>query len=426
MNWYDGVPTGPQSDPKRLKKEYDEWMETNHPDKIDALSDDDMKQLLEEELAFSSAMSVEEYTLWHKWLEIHRKYPTKEVSTLFGTENVMVNPKDKHIIDKAKSMLWVPETTEDYLKLEPEMVLTDTNWLREHYHTVRLFGSTMRHNLNPGRNMYYLVIDKVTGKYLGVICITGDFLDLTPRDDYIGWTREQRSRVDGPLLNSCIGSSIVPTQPLGHDYVGGKLLALLCLSDTVQEDWKRRYGQTLAGVTTTSLYGSYSQYNGLKYWHKRGKSKGSIVFEPTRENLYKVRDWTNKRDPVRYFELYVGKRDNGQMLKRDFKFRMLNWVYSQLKIKDTKTDHQRGIYYSHLYENTAEFLREEIPAEKLKKRFDTSTEHLVKLWKDKYATKRINSLRDSDRVKNETLFYDELIYLSWDETKAKYLQDVGR
>ena len=141
MNWYDGVPTGPQSDPKRLKKEYDEWLETNHPDKIDALSDDDMKQLLEEELAFSSAMSVEEYTLWHKWLEIHRKYPTKEVSTLFGTENVMVNPKDKHIIDKAKSMLWVPETTEDYLKLEPEMVLTDTNWLREHYHTVRLFGS---------------------------------------------------------------------------------------------------------------------------------------------------------------------------------------------------------------------------------------------------------------------------------------------
>ena len=150
------------------------------------------------------------------------------------------------------------------------------------------------------------------------------------------------------------------------------------------------------------------------------------MFEPTRENLYKVRDWTNKRDPVRYFELYVGKRDNGQMLKRDFKFRMLNWVYSQLKIKDTKTDHQRGIYYSHLYENTAEFLREEIPAEKLKKRFDTSTDHLVQLWKDKYATKRINSLKESSRIKNETLFYDELIYLTWEETKEKYLKDVGR
>jgi len=89
----------------RLKEEYADWLETHHPDNTDALSDDDLKQLLEEELAFSSAMSVEEYTLWHKWCEIHIKYPTKETSTLFGTENVMLNGKDKNIIDKTKSML---------------------------------------------------------------------------------------------------------------------------------------------------------------------------------------------------------------------------------------------------------------------------------------------------------------------------------
>ena len=310
------------------------------------------------------------------------------------------------------------------MKLEPEMVLTDTQWLRDHYTAVRLFGSTMRHNNNIGRNMYHLVRDKVTGKYLGVICITGDFLDLAPRDNFIGWTREQRNA--GRLKHTCIGSSIVPTQPLGHDYVGGKLLALLCLSDEVQNEWKRRYGQILVGVTTTSLYGSYSQYNSLKYWNKRGKSSGSIVFEPTRATLYKVRDWANKRDPERYWEWYFALDDRGNKYKRDHKFRMLNWVYSQLKIKDTKTFHQRGIYFSHLYENTAEFLREDITEDKLKKRFDTSTEHLVQLWKDKYATKRINNLKDGDRVKNETLFYDELIYLSWEETKTKYLQDVGR
>ena len=93
----------------------------------------------------------------------------------------------------------------------------------------------------------------------------------------------------GRLKHTCIGSTILPTQPLGYNYVGGKLLALLCLSDEVQNEWKRRYGQTLVGVTTTSLYGSFSQYNNLKYWNKRGKSSGSIVFEPTRDTLYKVR-----------------------------------------------------------------------------------------------------------------------------------------
>ncbi len=33
-------------------------------------------------------------------------------------------------------------------------------------------------------------------------------------------------------------------------------MALLCLSDTVQKDWKRQYGDVLVGVTTTSLYPS--------------------------------------------------------------------------------------------------------------------------------------------------------------------------
>jgi hypothetical protein len=272
--------------------------------------------------------------------------------------------------------------------------------------------------------MFYLVRDKNSGKYLGVIVITGDFLDLAPRDNFIGWTRQQRN--DGRLKHTCIGSTILPTQPLGYNYVGGKLLALLCLSDEVQNEWKRRYGQTLVGVTTTSLYGSFSQYNNLKYWNKRGKSSGSIVFEPTRDTLYKVRDWVHKRDPVKYWEWYFALDDRGNKYKRDHKFRMLNWVYSQLKIKDTKTFHQRGIYFSHLYENTAEFLREDIPEEKLKKRFDTSTEHLVDLWKNRYASKRIKSLTESNRVKNETLFYDELIYLSWEDTKKKYLPDVGR
>jgi hypothetical protein len=51
---------------------------------------------------------------------------------------------------------------------------------------------------------------------------------------------------------------------------------------------------------------------------------------------------------------------------------------------------------------------------------------LVNLWKDKYAGKRIKSLIEQDRVSKETLFYDDLIYMDWEETKAKYLPQVGR
>ena len=193
----------------------------------------------------------------------------------------------------------------------------------------------------------------------------------------------------------------------------------------MQREWYSRYNQKLVGVTTTSLYGSFSQYNNLKHWNKRGKSAGSIVFEPTRATLYKIRDWVHKKDPVRYWEWYFALDDRGNKLKRDHKFRMLNWVYSQLKIKDTKTFHQRGIYFSQLYENTAEFLREDITEDKLKKKFDTSTEHLVDLWKNKYASKRIKSLTESNRVKNETLFYDELIICMGAGSISNWIREIG-
>jgi hypothetical protein len=409
----------------RLRQDYEKWLENNDPNKVECLSDDELRQLIMNELEYVSAMSVEEYVLYQKWCEIQRKYPTREVSTLFGQEQHLVESKQKHTIDKAKSMIWMPESPEDYLKLEPELILTDYNdWLLEQFQTIRTLCHTQRNHNNIGRNMYYLVVDKPTGKYLGVVTISSDFIDLTPRDNFVGWTREQRN--GGMLLHTAIGSSILPTQPLGYNYVGGKLLALLCLSDEVQNTWKERYGQTLVGVTTTSLYGSFSQYNNLRHWNKRGKTTGKVVFEPTRPTLYKIRDWVHKKDPVRYWELWFALNDKGQKYKRDHKFRMLGFVYSQLKIKNTESQHQRGIYFSHLYENTPEFLRQEITDDKLVKRFDTSTEYLVDLWKNKYASKRIKSLIGNDRVSNTSLFYDDLIYKSWDDTKEKYLEQVGR
>jgi hypothetical protein len=51
---------------------------------------------------------------------------------------------------------------------------------------------------------------------------------------------------------------------------------------------------------------------------------------------------------------------------------------------------------------------------------------LVGIWKDKFASKRIKSLVEQGRVSEGTLFYDDLIYMDWEETKKKYLPQVGR
>jgi serine protease inhibitor len=79
-----------------------------------------------------------------------------------------------------------------------------------------------------------------------------------------------------------------------------------------------------------------------------------------------------------------------------------------------------------LYDNSYEFLRGEIKEEQLVKSFDTSYEALVKIWKEKHAIGRIKQLIKKDKVSYDTLFYSDLIYLNWEETKAKYLGQVGR
>ena len=421
-----------------VQKQYDSYQE-NFVEK-DVLEKDELRQKIIDDLSYVSQMGVEEYTLYQKWLEIQMKYPTQETSTLFGVEQQLVNPEHEKLINESKNNIWFPEDPMDFEKLQPELVYTDSikdnqsaGTLTEKWNCVRTMTSTMKNSSNIGRNLHYLIRDKATGKYLGVICITGDFIDLTPRDDHIGWEREYKTN-SGKLNNSAIGSTIVPLQPLGFNYTGGKLLALLCLSDDVQRQWKENYGDTLVSVTTTSLYGKaktggLSQYDRLKHWKKMGYSKGSLSYELTKDTEKEMLKYAEKHYNDRYFLLYVAKRENGQTLKRDHRNRMRQFMYSRLDIpKDIiKSDHQRGIYWSSLYDNSREFLRGEIEENQLVKSIDTSTEALSELWKEKYARKRINNLINNDRINlNETLFYDELCFLSWEECKEKYLGEVGR
>ena len=73
---------------------------------------------------------------------------------------------------------------------------------------MRTFLSTMKNNSNIGRNLNFLIRDKKTEKLLGVTCMSSDFLDLTPRDEYIGWDREGKTQ--RMINHTCIGSTIVP------------------------------------------------------------------------------------------------------------------------------------------------------------------------------------------------------------------------
>ena len=437
-----------------IEVQWSKFLDENPSDKMPIVDENLLRARMLTELTYVSAMDVKEYTLYQKWHEIHSKFPTETVNTVFGDEETFLKDQvQSKYIAEAKSNIWIPESLDDYLDLEPILQYTDDSStgltkgvdgsdvsckiernmdLPVRCNALKSFITNGRNNSNIGRNLHFVVVDNKTGKYLGVVTISSDFLDLTPRDKYIGWDRTLKTQ-GGMINHTGIGSSIVPTQPLGYNFVGGKLLSLLCLSDEVQRLWKKQYGDVMVGVTTTSLYGNtkvggLSQYDGLDYWTKMGFTSGSVSYEPERETIYLIRDWLKSNHTRKYFEWYVAVKPTGQPHKRDHKNRSLQFVYAQMKIPKNlvRSDHARGIYFSELYTNTNEFLRGEIKEDKLIKKFDSSYESLVKIWKEKHARGRIGFLKKKNKVSYDTLFLDDLIYMNWEETKAKYLSQIGR
>ena len=422
-------------DPKDdVETQWKKWQQINPVDSFKHIDETELRQRIIDELTYISKMDVKEYTLFQKWCEVQEKYPSILVNDLWeGETRVLEDENQRRAIAQVKSNFWNPSNPEEYLNLQPELVYCNkADDLPELWNCIRTFSSTMKNNANIGRNLNFVVRDKVTKKYLGVICISSDFLDLTPRDNHIGWSRELKTQ-GGMINHTAIGSTIVPLQPLGFNYVGGKLLALLCLSSEIQDLWKKLYGDILVSVTTTSLYGrtkqdGLSQYDNLDHWLKMGFTAGSVSFEPLRETRYMIIDWLKENHTRKYFEWYVAKKPSGQPHKRDHKNRSLSFAYNKLTIPKNliKTDHARGIYWAPLYDKSAEFLRGECKEKDLTKLFDNRTESLVDIWKQKHAKPRIKQLMKKDRVSKETLFYDELTLLTWEETKSKYLGQVGR
>ena len=428
---------------KWVEEQWKIWSDENDISQVEDISESVLKSSIEKDLAFVSKMTVQEYTLYEKWIEVHEKYKTVETNNFFDDKPALVDPTQEAFIKTVKNNIWIPESPEDIDKLEPVLEFTDDTELNfngqkrrgdlsEKWNTLRTFLSTMKNNSNIGRQMFFIVKDNRSGKYLGVICISGDFMDLTPRDKFIGWDRQIKT-FEGKINHTAIGSSIVPTQPLGYSFTGGKLLAYLCLSDEVQNKWKEKYKDTLVGVTTTSLYGkakanTLSQYDGLKYWKRMGFTTGSVSFQPSRSVRNMIWVWLKKNHTRRYWEWHEAKRPNGQPLKRDHKNRALNFTYSKLDIPKEyiRTEHQRGIYFTKLYENTNEFLCGKIEEKDLIKKFDSSTESLVKVWKEKHAKKRVKSLVEQGRYNTDSHFYDDLIYMNWEECKNHFLGQVGR
>jgi hypothetical protein len=375
-----------------------------------------------------SAMDVKEQTLYKKWVELNQ-----DLHSSFGNLPAYASQYDN--IWRPTDIMNKELTIKEMNSIYPIVEIVKESDEASKWSDARRMIHTMDFTANPGRNVKVYVKDRDSGKLLGLISLGSDITSLGVRDQFIGWGKEDKF-TNGKLNNTTIATSIVSSQPFGYNFLGGKLVAALTTCDEIRNHWKDNYGDLLVGILTTSLYGIHSMYNGIPHFKTLGESKGLISIKPDDKFYTPWHQWL-KSTHKDWYDIYIMReRDrNGKSMGYDvgpvssMKQKTLNKIFKELGIKQGAYNHgfKRGVYFAGIYENGNDFLCSKIDEDKLimKPKFKQGIDYTMNWWKPK-AINRYERLHSEGKLKPETLFYYDVIGMSWDECKEKYLQEVGR
>lgn len=267
----------------------------------------------------------------------------------------------------------------------------------------------------PGKTIRIIVRETNTNKIVGFIRLGSPLVNSKPRNEWLGMVPNLS------LLNrhTIMGFIIVPTQPFGYNYLGGKLLSLLCCSHEVREEINKKYeGTNICCFETTSLYGSTkssSQYDGLKpYMRFKGLTDSDflpLLPGPLFKELEKVfKDHMSNDRSV----TLVKKDASSRKLKTQQK--MIAIIKSNLKnypeelqdfqdslIKFKNLTEKKRVYMSDYgFSNSREVLRgDQVKLEKNPVNYDKFYfDNMVQWWKNK-SSNRFDSLKNEGRLRRE-------------------------
>ena len=275
-----------------------------------------------------------------------------------------------------------------------------------------------------GRQIMMGIRETNTNTYVGFIRVASPVLSIKPRNEFFG-EKVQATTVNRNMIN---GAIIVPVQPFGYNYLGGKLLALISCSHTVRRMLKEKYGEKIETCffETTSLYGDLkgvSQYDGMKpFIRYQAMTESDLFLFPTEEvydpirrrmrELYGKEEWNgNTVDPkpsgpkMREFNKAISILKNhlrhyDEDTYKDF----LNFTKSSMKAKTKKR-----YYYSNFgFDNVKEHVNSngEIPLKEGQNFHKHELEYMFEWWKKK-AQKRYEKLRAEGRIRTEMEVYTE-------------------
>ena len=260
----------------------------------------------------------------------------------------------------------------------------------------------------PGKALKLAVKEKNTNKFVGFMRFGSPVINCKPRNDLLG------NVPNLTIFNktAIMGFVIVPCQPFGFNYLGGKLLAGLCCSHEVREKLNKKYDMNLVMFETTSLYGNTkgaSMYDGMK---PMLRYKGN-----TMSDFIPMLHGKPYLDLVEYVEDIIGK---GQLVKEGASSRKLKMTTGiiglvkkaldgddldnfKLTIANAKNLTEQKRYYVSNYgiENYIDIVNgktnEIVKAQNYDRYFDNE---IIEWWR-KLATKRFYKLQEEKRLRSE-------------------------
>ena len=277
-----------------------------------------------------------------------------------------------------------------------------------------LLGITSSHvNIRPvGRSIQLAVKEKNSGKFVGFIRLGSPVINCKPRNELLGQVFTQQPEWGKRFNESAMmGFVIVPSQPFGYNYLGGKLLAAICCSHTVREIVNKKYNMNLCLFETTSLYGSSkntSQYDGMKpYIRYQGLTESDFL---------PMMHGKPYSDLVEFVESKVGKvvEDGISSRKLKMSMKIISLTKAALKgepeledfnltIENAKKLTEQKRYYTsnYGYNNYIDYINcktdKLIPGENYEKH---SLANIIEWWRKK-ATNRYESLKTEGRLRTE-------------------------
>jgi hypothetical protein len=281
---------------------------------------------------------------------------------------------------------------------------------QEHYNNLLKAVSSHNNESNiPGRELRWIIFEKNTKKVLGFIRFGSPTINSKPRNVWLG----KQPNLSIFNRHAAMGFVIVPSQPFGYNYLGGKLLALICCSHFSRETLNKVFEKDIALFETTSLYGSTtdaSQYDGLRpFMRYRGLTESKFLPLLHDEVFHKLHDrftYLNNCTPL------TDNKASSKKMKRQTK--MISIIRNSLQDKQkldefnqvintafNLTQKKRFYISDYGYENVREVILGEqnklIRGQNWDKFY---LENIIAWWKNK-ATKRYDKLKKENRFRTK-------------------------